>query len=111
LSRTATAVIFGKADRSTSSRLAVSSGVIKVNPVTLTRGRAKLPTRPNNAGSTPIVMMGISLVASIAMRAVGPPDATSTSTGRSTSFCANPGRRVSSKWASRNSRMMLRPST
>jgi hypothetical protein len=38
-----------------------------------------LPTRPNSAGSTPTVTVGISLVASIAMRAAGPLEAASRS--------------------------------
>src|SRR5437867_3308141 len=109
---TASRVRRGAASLSSSIRLPESSGEMRVSPVRLPPGRARLVTKPEATGSATTVMTtGMVLVACATARMAGVEPTTMTSTLRRTSSAARPGRRSSRPSAHRNSIAMLRPST
>ena len=86
---TATRVSVGSACLSSSSRFGASSGKVKVRPVTLPPGRARLWAQPSRTGSLPDrVTIGIVAVALRAASRAGWPPARITSTLRRTSSAA-----------------------
>src|SRR5262245_41230883 len=65
---------FGTSSEMSSSRLACSSTTRRLNPVRFPPGRARLPTKPLSAGSSPLVKtIGIVEVAPFAARGARPP--------------------------------------
>src|SRR5262249_37544813 len=93
LMSTATRAVAGSISRSSSSRFAVNSRPIRLTPVRLPLGRARLVTRPNLTGSSETLnTMGMVAVAPLAASAVAKPPAVAiTATCRRTSWPANSG--------------------
>src|SRR5262249_15128247 len=80
------AATVGIASRRSSSRLPPRSGLSTVLPVMLLPGRARLATKPvRTASPTPIITMGIVVVAALAASVGGVPKIAIKSTGRRTS--------------------------
>ena len=103
---------FGMSSRSSSTRLSAKVVVRKLTPVTLPPGRARLATRANLTGSSPVMnAMGIVDVAALAAIVAGAPVDAITATCRLTRSAANRGNRSSSPSAHSNSIVTFRPTS
>src|SRR6266540_6356610 len=109
--RMPTSVRPGMVSLSSLSRLAASSGLKNVDPVTLPSGRARLDTRPDpKASPTTAMTMGIVVVAFLAARTPGVPWVTITSTLRRTRSASRAASRSYLPSAQRYSMTKSRPS-
>ena len=106
----ATRVTDGTASFKSDRRFASVSTSLKLNPVRLPPGRARVATSPLATGSTERPTIGIVVVACLAARTADVPPATITSTGSRTTSATRSGKRTSGGSVERNSRMMFLPS-
>src|SRR5215472_10020071 len=90
---TAITPAWGTSSEISSSRLGISSTLIRLTPVRLPPGRARLGTRPRSTGSPTLKACGIVEVALFAASAEGSPSAAITSTIRPTKSVTNEGSR------------------
>ena len=113
LTSVANRTALGSSSSISPSRLAASSELSEVIPVTLPPGRLKLVTSPISTGSVPTLKTtGIDMVAALAASAVDVlPGVTITATRRPTRSAISSATRVLSLYAKRNSTPTLRPST